>query len=128
MFLQKSQMFMTSTQQKPQPRRSVAHPLLSIAVSLSELYFYPFILGVKFSMPRKSLGFATKSTICIYIFLNIIIVISFKNTQEKNHKQLPTWGKTYFRCFQYKFQCWLFRKWSGTVLWLHFSEQLLDFH
>lgn len=41
MFLKKSQMFITSAQEKPQPRVAVAHPLLlSIAGSLSELYSY----------------------------------------------------------------------------------------
>lgn len=81
MFLLTSQLFITSTQEKPQPRMSVAHPfLLSIPGSLSELYSYHYILGVKFSMPRKSLGFATKPTICIYIFLNAIKVIYFQNT------------------------------------------------
>lgn len=84
MFLPPSQMFITSTQEKTQPRMVVEHPfLLSITGSLSELYSYHCILGIKFSMPRKSLGFATKSTMHIYIFLNIIIVISFQNTGEK---------------------------------------------
>lgn len=66
---------------KPQPRMALAHPfLLSIAGSLSEPYSYHYILGVKFSMPRKSLCLATKPAVCIYSFLNIIIVISFLNS------------------------------------------------
>lgn len=89
MVLQQLQMFITSSQEKPQPRMAVEHPfLLSIAGSSSELYSYHYMLGVKFSVSRKSLGFPTKPTIRIYIFLNIIIVISFQNTREKNPKQL----------------------------------------
>lgn len=68
---------------KPQPRMAAACPcLLSIAGSLSELYSYHYILGVKVSMPRKSLGFATKLAICIHSFLNIIIPSSFSKNQE----------------------------------------------
>ena len=48
---------------KPQPRMVAAHPfLLSIDGSLSELYSSHCVLGVKFSMPRKNLGFATIPT------------------------------------------------------------------
>lgn len=89
MFLQKSQMFITSTQEKPQPRVAVAHPLLlSIAGSLSELYSYHYILGVKLSMPRKSLGFAHK-TYYLHLYISNYHYCHFFSKQEKNHKLIP---------------------------------------